>query len=289
MESSFIAWRRETAPFALLALAILALAFPLGAQSLKVSRPVVSRSEDGPALENGAAFQPGDMVFFSFQVENYRMGLTGKVQLAGHIEVFDVNGTPIMPRDEESIGTTLSQEDKDWKPKMPSWIQIPSIAAPGNYTIRFEAVDQQSHQTASGEVAFPVGGKGVERSQTLVIRNLGFYRSQEDETPLKVAAYRPGDMLWVRFDLTGYKYGEQNSIDTGYDVEVLSPEGKQLFAEEDAAVEKSQSFYPQPWVPAEFNLELQSNMTKGTYTLVITAHDAVGNQMAVQRAEFKVE
>jgi methionine-rich copper-binding protein CopC len=270
-------------------IAILALAFPLAAQSLKVARPVVSQSEDGPALEKGAAFQPGDLAFFSFQVENYRMGLTGKVQLTGHIEVFDANGTPIMPRDEESIGTTLSQEDKNWKPKMRLEIQVPSIAPPGNYTIRFEAIDQQSHQTASGEVAFPVGGKGVEPSPALVIRTLGFYRSEEDETPLKTVAYRPGDMLRVRFDLTGYKYGEQNSIDVGYDVEVLSPGGKQLFAEEDAAVEKSQAFYPQPWVPASFNLDLQPNMSPGTYTLVITAHDAVVSQKAVARAEFKVE
>ena len=101
--------------------------------------------------------------------------------------------------------------------------------------------------------------------------------------------YHPGDMLWVRFDITGYKYGEQNSIDVGYDVEVLSPDGKQLFAEEDAAVEKSQAFYPQPWVPAAFNLDLQPNMTPGTYTLVITAKDAVVKQTAETKAEFRVE
>ncbi len=96
-------------------------------------------------------------------------------------------------------------------------------------------------------------------------------------------------MLWVRFDIAGYRYGDQNSIDTGYDVEVLSPSGKQLFAEENAAVEKSQSFYPQPWVPATFNLSLDAKTTPGTYKLIITAHDAVGNQMAVERTEFKVE
>lgn len=270
-------------------IAILALAFPLEAQSLKVTNAVISRSEDGPALEKGVAFQAGDLAFFSFQVQNYRMGLTGKVQLIGHIEVFDVNGTPIQPRDEEMIGTTLSQEDKDWKPKMRLEIQVPSIAPPGNYIIRFEATDQQSHQTANGELVFPVTGKGVERSPVLVIRNLGFYRSEADETPLTTAAYHPGDMLWVHFDLTGYKYGEQNSVDVGYDVEVVSPQGKQLFAQDDAAVEKSQAFYPQPWVPAVFNLQLQSDMTPGTYTLVITAHDAVANQMAVERSEFKVE
>jgi hypothetical protein len=257
--------------------------------ALKATHPIVSESEDGPAFAQGAVFLPGDMLFFSFQVENYRMGLTGKVQLTGHIQAFDPAGTPIVARDEELIGTTVSEEDKDWKPKLRLQIQLPSIAPPGNYTIRFEALDQQSHQSATGEVAFPVGGKGVERSPVLAVRNLGFYRAAEDQAPLKIAAYRPGDMFWVRFDIAGYRYGDQNSIDTGYDVEVLSPSGKQMFAEENAAVEKSQAFYPQPWVSATFNLSLDAKTTPGTYTLVITAHDAVGNQMAVERAEFKVE
>src|ERR1700679_2766075 len=111
---------------ALALIAILALAFPLEAQSLKVDRAILSRSEDGPAIEKGAEFQPGDMAFFSFQIENYRMGLTGKVQLTGNMQVFDRYGTPIVPRDEQVIGTTVSQEDKDWKPKMRLQIQIPS-------------------------------------------------------------------------------------------------------------------------------------------------------------------
>jgi hypothetical protein len=285
------------ATVAIAALAIVALVSPLDAQTrgaqtppaLKVTHAVVSESEDGPGFAQGALFQPGDMLFFSFQVENYRMGLTGKVQITGHIQAFDPAGTPIIARDEELIGTTVSDEDKDWKPKLRLQLQLPSIAPPGNYTIRFDALDQQSHQTATGEVAFPVGGKGVERSPVLAIRNLGFYRAAEDAAPLKIAAYRAGDMLWVRFDMAGYRYGDQNSIDTGYDVEVLSPSGKQLFAEENAAVEKSQAFYPQPWVPATFNLSLDAKTTPGSYTVVITAHDAVGNQMAVERATFKVE
>lgn len=291
---------RAVIAIATVAIAVLAtgaLVSPLDAQTrgaqtpaaLKVTNAIVSESEDGPAFAQGVVFQPGDMLFFSFQVENYRMGLTGKVQLTGHIQAFDAAGTPIVPREEEPIATTVSEEDKNWKPKLRLPIQLPSIAPPGNYTIRFEALDEQSHQTASGEVAFPVGGKGVAPSTALAVRNLGFYRAAEDAAPLKIAAYRPGDMLWVRFDITGYRYGDQNSIDTGYDVAVLSPSGKQLFAEENAAVEKSQAFYPQPWVPATFSLNLESQTTPGTYTLLITAHDAVGNQMAVERAEFKVE
>jgi hypothetical protein len=259
------------------------------ARNLRVVRAVISQSEDGPAIENGFAFQPGDFAFFSFQVENYKIGPTGKIQLTGHIGAFDPKGTAIVPRDEEAIGTSVSDEDKDWKPKLRLQIQIPSIAPPGSYKIKFDVADQQTRQTAAGEVAFPVAGTGVEPARALTIRNLGFYRTQDDENALRTVAYRAGDMLWVRFDAIGYKYGEQNSIDVAYDVAVLAPDGKQLFAQEDAAVEKSQAFYPQPWVPGAFNLSLQSTMHEGTYTLVITAKDGVGKQTAETKAEFRVE
>src|SRR5580698_784248 len=142
------------------------------AQTLRAVRAVISQSEDGPALAGGLTFQPGDVAFFSFQVENYKTGTTGKVQLTGHVEAFDPMGTRIVPRDEEVIGTTLSQEDKDWKPKLRSQIQIPSIAPPGNYKIKYEALDQQSHQTAVGELIFPVSGTAVEPAPALTIRNL---------------------------------------------------------------------------------------------------------------------
>jgi hypothetical protein len=270
-------------------IALLTLVSTLNAQTLTIARPVVSMSEDGPPVQNNAAFQPGDLAFFSFQVDNYKIGSTGKVQLTGHIAVSDSKDTPIVPTDEEVIGTSVSAEDKSWKPKLRLQIQIPSIAPPGPYKIKFDVADQQTKQTASGELPFEVGGKGVPASGTLTIRNLGFYRTQEEETPLTVVAYRAGDILWVRFDAIGYKYGEQNSIDVSYDVTVLSPDGKQLFTQEDAAVEKSQAFYPQPWIPAAFNLTLQSTMRAATYTLVITAHDAIGKQTAAQRADFKVE
>jgi hypothetical protein len=262
---------------------------PPAGGTIKVLRAVVSQSEDGPSIENGLSFLPGDIAFFSFQAEGYKVGPTGKVQLTGHVEVSDAKGTPIVPRDEEAIGTSVSEEDKDWKPKFRMQIQIPSIAPPGNYKIKFDVTDQQTRQTAGGEVAFPVGGKGVQPATALTIRNLGFYRTQEDENALRTVAYRAGDMLWVRFDITGYKYGEQNSIDVAYDVAVVAPDGKQLFAQEDAAVEKSQAFYPQPWVPGAFNLSLQSTMRAAGYTLVITAHDAVGKQTAETKAEFRVE
>ena len=254
----------------------------------RLVRATISESEDGPAASGG--FEAGEVAFFSFQVENYKVSSAGKVQLAGRVQVFDPRGTPVVPRDEEAIGTSVSAEDKEWKPKFRLQIQLPPIAPPGTYRVKYEAIDEQTHQSATGELPFEVTGKGVEPAKVLTVRNLGFYRTQDEkEEPLKVVAYLAGDLLWVRFDVVGYGHGPENAIDVSYDVAVLTSGGKQMFQQENAANEKSQAFYPQPWVPGAFNLTLQSTMNPGTYTLVITARDGIGNQTTEARGDFKVE
>jgi hypothetical protein len=230
----------------------------------------------------------GETLFFRFGVVNFKTA-NGRVQITGHAQVFDPKGIAIAARDENVIGTTLSEEDKDWKPRLRSQFQLTSIAPGGTYRIKFDATDDQTHQSSSAETTFAVEGKDVPASATLAIREVGFYRTQDDETPLKLAAYRPGDTVWVHFDVTGYKYGDQNAIDVAYDVTVADSEGKQLFAQENAAVEKSQAFYPQPWVPGSFSLTLQPNMTPGNYAVVVTARDGIGNQTVTEKAQFKVE
>jgi hypothetical protein len=271
------------------ALALSAAILPATAQTLKMVRPVVSASEDGPPLETIESFQPGEGVYFSFQVEGYKVSTLGKVQLTAHIQAFDSRNTPVVPVDEEVIGTSLSAEDKTWKPKIRSQIILPSIAPPGPWLIKYDVTDEQTHQTVSGETRFSVRGESADASPVLITRNFGFYHSQNDPAPLRLPAYQPGDMIWVRFYITGYKYGEQNAIDVTYDVSIEGPGGRQLFFQEDAAEEKSQAFYPQPWVPAEFNLTLQDNTEPGTYLMTVTAHDHIGNQTAAIRGNFRVE
>jgi hypothetical protein len=257
--------------------------------NLTLARPVVSQSEDGPAVEGSESFVPGEQVFFSYLVESLNLKPTDKIKLTGHIQAFDPRGVAISVADEQTVATTLAQEDKEWKPKIRSQFLIPTIAPAGTYRIRFDAVDDQTKKKAYAEATFSVRSYSVEPAKELTIRNFGFFRSQEEQAPLKVAAFRAGDVMWIKCDITGYKYGEQNAIDVTYDVEVLGVGGKSLFSQPDAAVERSQALYPQPWVPVEFNLNLQSTMTLAPYTLVITAHDGVGNQTAVAKAEFKVE
>jgi hypothetical protein len=257
------------------------------APALKVGNAVAAQYEDGPPL-GSMELVPGEVVYFSFTAENYRKSATGRVQLTGHVQVFDPKGTAIAPQDEIPLITDLSEEDKNWKAKMRSAVSIPPIAPPGVYTVKFDASDEQSHQSASGEASFGVQAKFVAPSGILAVRELNFYRNQEDTTALITPSYRAGDMVWVKFYITGFKYGELNSIDASYDVELFGADGTSIMKKEDAAMEKSTAYYPQPYIPAIFNLTLKPTMTQSVYTVVITAHDAMGNQTATAKAKFQV-
>lgn len=260
------------------------------AADLRVSDLIVSQFEDGPPVPAGQKLVSGETGYFRFSAAGFKTMESGRVQLTGHAQVFDPLGTPVMPQDEVAIATSLRDEDKDWKPFLKFQFQLPPIARPGVYRIKYEVTDDQSKKTASAEGTFGVAGRNVPPSPTLVIRDLAFYRTADDDTPLKIPAYRSGDSVWMKFDATGYKYGEQNAIDVSYDVAVTFADGnKPLFSQQDAAGEKSQAYYPQPWVPGAFSLTLQSNMKVGDYNVEITARDAVGNQTAKAAATFKVE
>ena len=254
---------------------------------LKVVSPIASQYEDGPPL-GGMRLRPAEVVYFSFAVENYARSGERKVDITGHIQVFDPRGIPVAPADEIPMITTLSEEDKEWKPRLRSAISLPPIAPPGTYKIRFDATDNQSHQSASGEASFVVEAKLVALAPTLAIRELNFFRRQEDTTPLITPVYRAGDMIWVKFYIVGYKTGEQNSIDCSYDVELLGPDGASIMKKEDAAMEKSTAYYPQPYIPGIFNLTLKSTTPPAAYTVVITAHDNVGSQTATAQSKYQV-
>ena len=72
-------------------------------------------------------------------------------------------------------------------------------------------------------------------------------------------------------------------------VAVLNADGKELFAQPEAAAESKESFYPQLRVPGALSLKLDSNVPAATYTLVVTVHDKIGGQTAEYRDTFRVE
>jgi hypothetical protein len=262
---------------------------------LAILHPVFARSEDGPPEASDEDFVPGETIYFSCQAEGYRKADKpndyGKqdVSLKFQIEVRDKAGALLKPAEEGKIETTVTQEDKDWKPKLRDTIVVPPLADTGEYSVMVKLSDELAKAAAEKTAVFHIKGRDVAPSDALVVRNFRFLRNEDDAKPLSVAAYRPGDSVWARFDMTGYKLGEKNQVDIEYGLTVLREDGSVAYTEPQAANQKIQTFYPQRYQPGELNLNLAKDQPLGTYTIVLAVRDNLGKQMYETRETFSVE
>jgi hypothetical protein len=152
-----------------------------------------------------------------------------------------------------------------------------------------QVTDDIGKTEASKDVPFTVRGHEVEPSDTLVVRNFHFFRSDEDPNPLANPVFRRGDAVWAKFDITGYKFGEGNMVEVAYGIAVLNSEAKVLFTQEQAAVEQGGSFYPKRYVPGQMSITTQSNMRPGEYYIVVKVEDRIGSQKSEAKEKFTVE
>lgn len=266
----------------------LALGAQKGPKQLRIVRAGVHQIEDGPELASGFRFLTGETVFFSFQLAGYEVQ-DERVKLFYDIEVRDPDGTLVVEKKQGHIASEVSREDKDWLPKVRASFQVPPLAETGMYHITVVARDELNGTGTQQNLEFGVRGRAVESSPTLVVRNFRFLRTEEDRDPLVVAAYRPGDTLWARFDITGYKLAERNRFEVEYDIAVVNAEGKQLFSQPQAAIETDESFYPKRYVPCTMSLNLQKSVATGQYAIVLTVRDRIGSQTYESRHPFRVE
>jgi len=256
---------------------------------LAIVRATISDRDGGAAVPTGFEHYPGETMFFSFQVDGYTASSVARVNLTYKLDAFDSHGVRIMEPVAAEIEETLAPEDKNWKPTVRQEIVIPPLADSGTYKIAISVTDAIAKATATKEVVFEVRGHRVEPSDTLVIRNIRFYRGEDDKEPLSKPAYRHGDAVWARFDIIGFKYGDANSIDVSYDVAVLAPSGKTLYTQPEAGVDRSSSFYPKRYVPAVMSLATKPDTRPGEYAVSITAHDGLGKQTFEVRQSFTIE
>ena len=257
---------------------------------LAIIKPSISDMEDGPGVVSGFTFVPGQFVYVTYHIGGFKASEEQKIHLSYKTDVFDPKGVRLIETLADQVETTLAPEDKNWKPIVRQQFLLPPIAPSGTYKITVQVTDDLAHGAAVTEdIPLTVRGREVAPSDTLAIRNFHFYRGEEDRDPLAIAAYKPGDTLWARFDIVGYKFGQHNSIDADYGISVVAPSGKVLFTQDKAAEEKSSSFYPKAYVPGSMNLSLQSNIRPGQYTIVLTARDHTGNQTCEAKADFTIE
>ena len=256
---------------------------------LAIVKPSISDMEDGPAVPSTFTFVAGQFLFLSFEIGGYKASPEQKLHLTAKVDALDPKGVLLAEPVASTVDTTLAAEDKNWKPKVRTQILLPPLAGSGVYKIAIEVKDDLAGTTATQEMKFEVRGRDVAPSDTLVVRNFHFYRGEEDRDPLAVAAYKPGDTLWARFDITGYKFGPANSIDVDYGISVIAPSGKVLYTQEKSDEEKSSSFYPKAYVPCTMNLSLQRTIRPGQYTIVVTPRDHIGKQTFEAKETFTIE
>ncbi|MEO8025132.1 MAG: hypothetical protein ABI823_01580 [Bryobacteraceae bacterium] len=273
----------------LLLSALLATSIDAADAKLHIENATVQQIEDGPALLSSESYVSGETVYFSCQIGGYQVSPKEKISLLWDISVKDGGGVLLVPSYSGKIGADIFQEDKKWLPKARHSFVIPPHAGGGEYKILFHAKDALSGSEATKELAFRVRGSQVEPSETFVVRNLRFFRSEEDRRALSPAAYRGGDTMFARFEITGYKLGPDNAFDVVYGIEILKESGESMYAQPDAAGEKDATFYPRHWVPGVMNLKIPTDIAKAPYTLVIKATDKLGDQKAETRGTFTVE
>lgn len=258
-------------------------------KQLSILHPALHQFEDGPDLSPDYDFVSGETISFDFQIGGYTATEDGKVSLSWTLQVKDSTGTELIPPKSGKVETELTEKDKKWLPKIRAEIAIPPQALTGTYKILMTADDALAKTHAEGTASFQVKGHKVEIAPTLQLANLAFFRSDEDAKPLIPAAYRPGDTVWIRFDIVGFKLGDANKFDVSYGTLVLRASGESMLSQPDAAKEQGDSFYPRRYIPAGFSLNLEKDIHPGQYTIVITVHDGIAKQESETRATFSVE
>jgi len=256
---------------------------------LKIIEAGVHQTEDGPVAPQGTTFVPGEVIFFSCRLDGYQVSPVKKVAIEYEFSAVDPGGIALIEPVKKKIEAELQPEDKEWKPKIRQTVLVPPLAESGIYKLRISAKDELSRTVSSAETSFDVRGHAVAPSDTLVVRNFQFYRAEDDPTPLKIAAYRPGDTVWARFDITGYKLGPGNQREVAYTVTVTAADGTVMLRPREPTLDKGASFYPMKYAPSAISLNLQPDIAKAEYTIVIHAEDRIGKQTTDSKQTFRVE
>lgn len=265
----------------------------MAAPKLAIERLALHQYEDGPLLPPSHDFLPGETVWFSCRVAGFESQPSGDnrdVKLSWQAGLTDPAGIAVAPSTAGRLNESLRTQDKDWVPKFGASFLLPSFIPGGSYHIPVMVKDEVAGAEISGDLVFHVRAETIEPSASFVIRRFRFLRNEDDTAALlPPVVYKPGTMLWARFEMAGYKFEPNNKFSVDYGLAILDADGKEVFAQPEAASESKESFYPQVRVPGALSVHLDPNVPKATYTLVVTARDQIGRQIAEQRTPFRVE
>jgi hypothetical protein len=259
------------------------------APALQIVRPIISQMDGGAPEPAGFAHVAGETIWMQCRVAGYTKTENEQVHLKYSVQAFDPKGVALDEIYENELKAEAGPQDKDWQPKIATTIAIPPLAAPGEYKIVVKVEDVVAKTNTELAIPFKVRGHEVEPSDTLIVRNFQFFRDEEGTKPMDKPVYHPGDGVWARFDIIGYKFGPKNKVDVSYVTSVIAPGGKVLWTQPEPAAEQSDSFYPKRYVPAAMGINLTKTIRPGEYTIAVKCTDAEGKQNYEAAFPFTIE
>jgi hypothetical protein len=272
-----------------LLLAAFAAGWVFAAAPLAIVQPAISIMEGGVPDSPRADHVPGETVYFSCRIVNYIRSADDKVRLSYTVQALDPAGVPLAEASHDNIQAEVAAQDKDWRPRIETEITIPPLAPSGVYKIAVKVDDLVAKTSAQLDVPLRVRGHPIQIGAALSVQNIRLFRGENDTEPVSKPAYRPGDVVWAKFDIAGFKYGPGNKVDISYVTALVAASGAVLWKQTEPAVERSESFYPKHYIPADFGLNLDKNIRPGEYAIAIAVKDDIGNQTCEVRQTFTVE
>ena len=254
----------------------------------------VEQSEDAPFAGRDYQFLPGDYLYFSFEIAGFSIRSeqrdeVHKIALTYDVTAQDANGIALAAPSSGEIRTEISPEDKHWMPKRRASFLLPSFVAAGQYRVHVHVKDLVSNSDIAQDFPFRMGGTEIQPSPSISVQNFRFLRNPNDREPLEVAAYNPGDTVYTRFAMAGFKIGPQNHYHLSYGVTVLRPDGKPYLDQPKAAELQAASFYPAQFLPGVIDVKTTADSARGEYVLVLTVHDLLGNTSSQIKRAFSIE
>lgn len=273
----------------LILVAVTGSAAPPAAPVLSITRPTLHhKQEDGPAISEDYEYYSGQLLYYSFRVSGFKV-LKDKVDVRWLVVAVDPEGRLLVPAANGAIREEVSENDKEWLPKVQQTIPLPAQLGPGAYKLKLRVADELAGTSAEKEIEFRVGGRPLPETKSLSILNLRFLKAETDRQALEPAVYRVGESLIAKFEMAGFQVGEKNKFEVEYGLSILSPAGEVLYSQPKAAGDSGAPFYPQKVLMGAVTLNLTEGVLPAQYTLVVQVRDLVGKSETESRSGFRVE
>jgi hypothetical protein len=261
---------------------------------LQILSAGVESSEDAPFVSPNFQFLPGDYVYLQFQIAGYSVKMSAdsevrKMSLTYEISPQDSKGVALAPAVSGEIKDELTSEDKNWTPKRRSSFLLPSFVAAGEFRVHLTVKDVIGNTSTERDLPFRIGGVAVIPTRALAVQDFEFLRKEEDTQALEVPAYSPGDTVYARFNMTGFRLLPGNEYRLSYGLTVTRPDGKAYLNAPGAAELSNHSFYPVAFVPGAISISTTRGAARGQYVLMLTVRDAVGSQSYQVKRAFTIE